>query len=76
MSAVEVTIALIYGSALIWAAFHITRLLMGLVRPARTPVFTLVHATAVWSVGGASTLVGLALVVHAMTMLNSASLFR
>ena len=68
--AIGATLALLYGIGLVWGAFHVTRLLSGLVRPARPPFFSHLRTTAVWSVGASSTLAGLAMVAYAMTMIN------
>ena len=75
-AAIGATIALLYGSALIWGAFHVTRLLTGLVRPATPLFFSYLRATAVWSVGASSTLAGLAMVMYAMSMINGGPFTR
>lgn len=74
--AIAASVTFLYGSALIWGAFQITRLLVGLVRPARPPVFNYLRATAVWSVGASTTLVGLAMVVQAMMLISGGPLAR
>ena len=70
--AIGATLALLYGVGLVWGAFHVTRLLSGLVRPARPPLFNYLRTTAVWSVGASSTIAGVAMIMYAMTMINGA----
>ncbi len=65
-----VIVAFVYGSALIWVAFNMTRFLTQLVRPARPPAFVCLHMTAVWTVGIAASLAGLEIILQGMTLLN------
>jgi uncharacterized membrane protein len=65
---IAATLPLFFGTALLWAGFSITRFLARLVRPARPPAFVALHIAAVWSVGIASGLCGLALVVHGIAL--------
>lgn len=71
LDAVGVVTGLVYGTALVWAGFNITRFLTLLVRPTRPRQFVALHMTAVWSAGGSASLAGIALLVYVIATIGS-----
>jgi hypothetical protein len=72
LEAIAATLPLFFGTALLWMGFNMTRFLTRLARPARPPGFVALHITAIWSVGIASTLCGVTLILQGIALLETA----